>query len=168
MYRRAPFIWTAKQPIDAAGAFRVFFDGRRAVTTGRIVGSCSAGAFSCRAGGCSAAHRDRRRALPAVRQRHARRPRPGALRSRSTSAPTPTTSARRCGPATTSSPCSCTSTASTRRGTKRRRPVAAGVRRRRTVLRRQHPLRRHGRRRPLRHAVALPRMSRRGSVTRRG
>jgi alpha-L-rhamnosidase len=26
MYRRAPFIWTAKQPIDAAGAFRVFFE----------------------------------------------------------------------------------------------------------------------------------------------
>ncbi|HVO24034.1 MAG TPA: alpha-L-rhamnosidase C-terminal domain-containing protein [Candidatus Margulisiibacteriota bacterium] len=26
MYRRAPFIWTAKQPIDAAGAFRAFFE----------------------------------------------------------------------------------------------------------------------------------------------
>jgi alpha-L-rhamnosidase len=26
MYRRAPFIWTAKQPVDAAGAFRAFFE----------------------------------------------------------------------------------------------------------------------------------------------
>lgn len=26
MYRRAPFIWTAQQPIDAAAAFRVFFE----------------------------------------------------------------------------------------------------------------------------------------------
>ena len=71
MYRRAPFIWTAKQPIDAAGAFRVFFETAGAARRrDRTAGSSSAGAltFPVRAD-AARAHRYRRRPLPALRQR---------------------------------------------------------------------------------------------------
>ena len=117
---------------------------RCGATTERTVGSSSAASSSCRGRRTQLAYRHRRRALSTVRQRHPRRPRPGALRPAASAHRYLRDATRCCGRAENASRCWCTSTASTPRGTSREGPLAAGLRRRRPLLRRPGPLRRRG------------------------